>query len=154
METTLRVMDEHEQRAAVVREALSWVGTPYHHAARVKGAGVDCAMLLAEVFEAAGVLGHVEPEPYPNDWHMHRDEERYLAGVERFAAPVEGPPQPGDIVLFKVGRCISHGAIVVLWPQVVHAYVTARAVVLEDAMANQDLARRIVGFWSPWRKNA
>lgn len=30
------------QRAAVVAEARSWIGTPYHNCADVKGAGVDC----------------------------------------------------------------------------------------------------------------
>ena len=38
------------QRAAVVAEARSWIGTPYHHAADVKGHGVDCAMLLIRVY--------------------------------------------------------------------------------------------------------
>ena len=56
-----RVMTEHEQRQAVVAEALTWLGTPYHHRARVKGAGVDCGQLLAAVFEGAGVLRHVDP---------------------------------------------------------------------------------------------
>jgi cell wall-associated NlpC family hydrolase len=31
-------------RAAVVAEARSWLGTPFHHQGRVKAAGVDCAM--------------------------------------------------------------------------------------------------------------
>src|SRR5262249_43477037 len=48
------------RRAAVVAEAESWIGTPFHHAARVKGAGVDCLMLLAEVYERAGIVPHLE----------------------------------------------------------------------------------------------
>jgi cell wall-associated NlpC family hydrolase len=45
------------QRAAVVAEAKTWIGTPYHHAADVKGHGVDCAMLLVRIY---GDLGLVE----------------------------------------------------------------------------------------------
>ena len=36
-------------REAVVTEAKTWIGTPFHHAARIKGAGVDCLMLLSRV---------------------------------------------------------------------------------------------------------
>ncbi len=136
-------------REEVVAEAMSWIGTKYHHAARVKGAGVDCGQLLAAVYEAAGVIPHVQPEPYPSDWHCHRSEERYLAHVEAFAHRIGGPPLPGDLVLYRFGRCISHGAIVVSWPRVLHAYV-GQGVILDDAVANQALASRQVGFWSLW----
>ena len=40
----------HDPRAAVVKEAESWIGTPFHHAARVKGAGIDCLMLPLNPF--------------------------------------------------------------------------------------------------------
>ena len=142
-------MTEAEGRAAVVQEALSWQGTPYHHAARIKGAGVDCGQILAAVFEAAGLVPHIEPDEYPGDWCCHRGEERYLGHVEQYAHRIEGPPLPGDIVLYQWGRCISHGAIVVAWPQVIHAYVR-QGVILDDAVANSALASRQVGFWSVW----
>ena len=138
-----------EARARVVQEALSWLRTPWHHAARVKGAGVDCALLLAEVFERAGVMPRIEPEAYPIDWHLHRDEERYLQTVLQHARPVVAPG-PGDIVLWRLGRCYSHGAIVIDWPQVVHAYRPAREVLLEDISRNSDLVRRQPAFFSPW----
>ena len=57
-------------RQAVIAAAVTWIGTPFHHAARVKGAGVDCLMLLAEVYERAGVAPRVEPPFYVPDWHM------------------------------------------------------------------------------------
>ena len=33
----------------VVRMARTWLGTPYHHQGRVKGAGVDCGGLVIGV---------------------------------------------------------------------------------------------------------
>jgi cell wall-associated NlpC family hydrolase len=136
-------------RGAVVREALKWIGTPYHHEARVMGAGVDCGMLLAEVYEGSAVTPHIVPDSYPHDWHMHRSEERYLAVVERFAHKIDTPPLPGDIALFRYGRCISHGGIVVEWPTIIHSYVS-KGVLVENVEQNADLADRLAGFWSVW----
>src|SRR5438477_6260990 len=92
--------DLYDLRTAVVAEAESWIGTPFHHAARIKGAGTDCLMLLAEVYERAGITGHIDPPFYVPDWHLHRDAERYLEGLVRYARDIPGPPQPGDIALF------------------------------------------------------
>lgn len=143
-----RPLDEKVERLAVVQEALTWLGTPYHHAARVRGAGVDCGMFLAEVYEGAGVMPHVEPDAYPHDWHMHQDAERYLGLVQQHARQVE-TPLPGDIVLYRFGKCISHGAIVTAWPQIVHSYIR-QGVVLDEGERNTVLREAQAGFWSPW----
>jgi len=123
---------EQQERQRVVEEALSWQSTPYHHAARVKGEGVDCLTLLACVWENAGLVPAVTIPYYPKDWMHHRDAERYLEGLLSYCAEIEGPPLPGDIVLWKFGRCYSHGAIVVEWPTIIHA-CAGRNVSLEDA---------------------
>lgn len=139
---------ESDQRAAVVTEAESWIGTPFHHAARVKGAGVDCLMLLAEVYERAGVARHIEPPFYAPDWHLHQGAERYMEGLLHYARPIEGPPRPGDIALFRFGRTYSHGAIVSQWPRLIHAYWTI-GVVWGDASL-YPLKDREVRFFSPF----
>src|SRR5262245_52340350 len=115
-------------RTRVIAEAEAWLRTPYHHMGRVKGAGTDCLMLLAEVFEAAGVIPRVEVPFYPRDWHLHRDAERYLNGLMCYASEITGPPQPGDIALFKFGRCFAHGVIVVSWPRLIHAWWNTGAI--------------------------
>ena len=135
-------------RRRVVVEAESWVGTPFHHAARVKGAGVDCLMLLAEVYERAGVVTRIDPPFYVPDWHMHRDAERYREGLARYAREIEGPPLAGDIALFRFGRTLSHGAIVVQWPRLIHAYWSI-GVVWGDASL-YPLNGREVRFFSPF----
>ena len=127
-------MTEQDERASVVAEALSWQTTPYHHRGRVKGAGVDCLTLLAEVFAGAGLLPRIDIPHYPKDWMHHRDAERYLEGLLQYAIEIETPPQPGDIVLWKFGRCFSHGAIVIEWPMVVHA-CAGRNVSIDNAEA-------------------
>jgi cell wall-associated NlpC family hydrolase len=137
------------QRLLVVAEAESWLRTPYHHMGRVKGGGTDCLMLLAEVYEAAGVLPYVEVPFYPADWNLHRDAERYLDGVMRYACEITGPPRMGDVAVFRFGRCFSHGAIVVSWPRLIHAWWDAGVVA-----GNGDqppLAGRPVRFFDPFK---
>lgn len=139
------------QRLAVIEEARRWLGTPYHHMGRVKGVGTDCLMLLAEVYRTAGVIGEVEVPFYPPDWNLHRDAERYLDGVTAHACEIEGPPGPADVAVFRFGRCYAHGAIVVEWPLLIHAFVGV-GVVHADATSGA-LAGRPVKFFSPFRKD-
>lgn len=138
-----------EQRQAVVAEALSWERTPWHHRARVKGAGVDCGMFVAEVYERTGVVEHIEPGDYPSDWMQHNTESRMLEWAERYCDKIESDPLPGDLVLFEFGLCVSHAAIVIEWPRIIHAYIKARAVVQDDVVGNAALAQRVAGIWRP-----
>lgn len=138
------------EREAVVRVARTWLGTPYHHAGRIKGVGADCLTLLAEVYAEAGVIAPVPPiEHYPPDWHLHRSQERYLEGLMRYAREIPAPPLPGDLAIYKFGRCWSHGAIVVEWPMCIHAYLLDGVVLVEGD--NGKLADHEVRFFSPWR---
>jgi len=165
---------EHEARQAIIAEARSWIGTPYLHQGRVKGVGVDCAMLLLEVYERAGLVPHLElaetvvnPSTeiakYPPDWMLHRDEERYLEIVERFAQRLPDeerlPPLDGDIALYRWGRTISHGAIVDRWPRTIHAYSRSGQVEYGEGDRGEvggpgpDGKPRLAGFWSLWGKS-
>lgn len=109
-------------RAAILAEARSWLNTPYHHRQRVKGAGVDCALLLLAIFAGAGLVEEFAVEDYPRDWMLHRDEDRFRAVVRRYADQIEQHDvQPGDVALYLVGRCFAHGAVIVDWPVVLHA---------------------------------
>src|SRR5208283_5940831 len=101
---------EPAQRAAVVAAARSWIGTPYHHAADVKGVGVDCALILVRVFCDLGLVEPFDPRPYTRDWMVHRDEERYLGFLLARAKIVEAPGA-GDVILFRVGAFYGHGGI-------------------------------------------
>lgn len=136
-----------EQREAVVREARSWLGTSWHHRGRIKGGGVDCGMLLLEVYERCGLIPHVEPGEYPRDWHMHQARPRYLEIVQQYCDPVTNrDPLPADIAVFRWGHCVSHGSIVISWPIIIHAYLE-QGVVLGDAVRDTILSRRYAGCY-------
>ena len=144
---------ERGQRAAVVAAVRAWIGTPYHHAADVKGAGVDCAMLLVRVFCDLGLVEPFDPRPYTRDWMLHRDDERYLGFLLERAREVK-TPEAGDVVLFRFGRCFAHGGIVTAGAPltIVHAFAPARVVLEEDVARNAELAERLgqARFASYW----
>jgi len=130
-------------RNQVVAAARTWIGTPYHHHARVKGAGVDCAQILIAVFAECGLIEEFDPGVYPTDWHMHRGEEMYAAWLDRYGDRVDAP-SPGDVALYRFGRAYSHGGIVV--PEgVIHSYI-GRGVTLTRP-DEEPLAGRPVIYW-------
>ena len=140
------------QRDLVCAIARLWLGTPYHHMGRIKGAGVDCAMFPLEVYREAGMIGEIEVPYYPHDWMLHRSEEVYLGIVQRHAReilPAVGSwkPEAGDLVLYHFGRCWSHGAIVLEWPLIIHA-VVQHGVILSNGENEGILVGRKRRFFS------
>lgn len=113
---------------------------------RARGAGVDCVMLLCEVYEAAGVLPHVVPAYYPIDIMMHRSIEPVLPYMERYGVEVD-QPAAGDAVVYKFGRSYSHAAILVAPGRVIHSlrYVGQ---VLETGIEEGGLANRAPRFFT------
>ena len=77
------------------------------------------------------------------DYRNHR-----LRALLAYAREIPVPPAPGDIALFKFGRVFSHGAIVIEWPRLIHAY-WAIGVVWGDATLHP-LKGREVRFFTPF----
>ena len=134
------------KRAAVIAEALSWIGTPYHHAQAVKGRGVDCVLSLIEWFARAGVIERFDPRPYPASWFLHRDEERFLNGIERYAdrLPDGEEPKPADLALYRFGRCVAHGALILDADFIIHACAIAKRVERRERSA---MLPRLHSYW-------
>ena len=128
----------------IVEEAKTWLGTPFHHRAIIKGVGVDCAHFLIGVYSSLGIVQKFEPADYPPDWHLHQGAEKFLGYIKERATRVHDP-QPGDVVMFKFGRCASHSAIVVEWPRIIHAFIR-QGVVYANAN-DAELHGRVHSFW-------
>lgn len=141
---------ERAQRTDVAVEATNWLGTPYHHQARIKGAGVDCALLLCEVYHAAGIVPFIDPTPYPQNWHIHRNDERYLGFVTQYAKLSKEAPELGDLILFKFGRAFSHACIYMGGERVIHSLVDHG--VMLSSLWEPPLGRRETTVYTFWPK--
>lgn len=127
-------MTGQEIRDKIIKEAVSWIGTPWHHEGRVKGAGVDCGLFILEVFERCGLVPHIDVPHYGLDFMRHSNEEWFLNYILTYAGEL-GPDVehlPGDVIMYKVGKLYAHGAIVKEWPVIIHSSRPCRGVCYEN----------------------
>ncbi len=76
---------------------------------------------------------------------MHQMGQRYLEHVLSVCNEAE-EPQSGNLVLYHFGKCISQGAIVVEWPNIIHSCIHL-VVILQDGTKGS-LACCRAGFFS------
>lgn len=85
-------------RQDIVNEAKRWIGTPFHHQARVRGphGGVDCIGLIAGVAVALGI-----PVCDRIDYARKAHNGELRAALDEQMIRVNGF-EPGDVLLFWV----------------------------------------------------
>lgn len=115
-------------RAAIVAEARSWIGTPYHYRAAVKGVGCDCVGLINAI-RAWVIGGPLEPMPaYSPDFASDRSHAGIMAAGRRFLVPKAPQDRlPGDVVAFRWRRseAVKHAGVLVTPTRMVHADMRA-----------------------------
>ena len=99
-------------------------------------------MLLIGVFHNIGLIPSIRPA-YPPDWHLHRDDERFMGWVEQFGCRVD-EPSSGDVALFRFGRAASHAGILETPDTMIHADMNAGKVERCEVRRWPD---RLVGYW-------
>lgn len=140
---------EEALRLLIVAEALTWKGTPFHHYAAVKGAGVDCLHFIYSPFKELGLIPDIQIPRYDPQWFINRDENRLIEAIMKIGGyEVQPPPRPGDIMVIKIGRVFAHSAIVIDWPMVIHAHPIQKAVRVSNADVYQFFASREKKFFS------
>lgn len=127
--------------AAVAR---GWLGTPFIGGCwpPAKGRGCDCGGLIAGVLAEAGVLPLPAPGAY--DWRAPwgRGDSLYLDLVAAKMAEISAArARAGDVVLYRMGRGWSHGAVVLEWPRAVIHATPGLGVTVQHAHGGR-LARR------------
>ena len=129
----------------VIAVARSWVGTPYHDQASLKGVGCDCLGLARGVWREV-----VGPEPFPippysRDWGETGPREVLAEGARRmmpeFALADLGP---GALILFRMTpRAIAkHVGILTTPDSFIHSY--ERLGVVEEVLT--PIWRRRIAF--------
>jgi len=141
---------EECERQRLLAVAWSLKGTKWVHMGRSEH-GVDCAGFALLSFvnsalippDALGVAGF-----YPQDFMFHNDDERFLRMVEKWMKRVDRKEGlPADITLHRVGKVISHIAIVTDWPNVLHAWRDAERVEGDDVTMGR-LKLTYQGIWT------
>ena len=125
----------------VITAARSWLGTPYHDQASLRGVGCDCLGLARGVWRA--VVGP-EPDPIPpysRDWGETGPHEVLAEGARRVMIEIApGDARPGALVLFRMTpRAIAKHVGILTGPGTfIHAY--ERLGVIEEPLT------------TPWRR--
>ncbi len=138
-------------RQAIIKEAKTWIGTPWRHEAEVKGAGVDCGKLVYCVYRDCGLVDPLDVPSYSRQWMLHKNDEEMLRWAGLIGLNAVPAPLPGDVAVWKVGRTYSHAGIVVDWPLVIHADTVADCVIPAEA-DNSKLSGRAVIFLSRFNR--
>ena len=112
-------------RSQIIAEARSWLGTPYHHQASLKGVGCDCLGLLRGLWRE--IMGE-EPEtppPYAPDWAEASGEETLRDAALRHLTEIPVTAfTGGDVLLFRMSRTApaKHCGIALDEDRMVHAW--------------------------------
>lgn len=150
-------------RLKIIREALSWLNTPYHDHAGCKGFGVDCAYFPLRVYSAAGLIPtDFEPPKYsPQQWlnskvqkdklHLKFEDRTFLDIVLKFAKREIDVSEikPGDFVIYKVAASWTHGGIIINWPDFILHPLKERGVIGSHGLNEGFLKNRPHRFFDP-----
>lgn len=157
--TNAPAMSEQEQRAALVREALTWERTPFAWGQCVKGLGADCGRFVAGALAGAGVkqINLAALPQIPQGWFLHTATgaaSPFVAEILRYAAEYEltpgRRPLAGDIVVAKLGRDWAHSAIVIEWPKVIGCASGFCVTVWRDIHRSPQFGSRALRFFDPF----
>jgi NlpC/P60 family putative phage cell wall peptidase len=114
----------HAMASRIVREARSWIGTPYRHQGALKHAGADCLGLIRGVYRAVYASDPETPPPYSPDWAEASGDEAMAAAARRHLVAIGlDAMAAGDVALFRwrEGHPAKHAGIITAPTTMVHA---------------------------------
>ena len=89
----------------VIAIARSWLGTPYHDQASLKGVGCDCLGLARGIWRDLHGPEPVTPPPYTRDWGEAGGAEVLAEAARRFLLEIPvAEAGPGALILFRMAR--------------------------------------------------
>lgn len=115
--------------AQIVATARTWINTRFHHQARVKGVGCDCAGLVIGVCKELGLS-----EFDKTDYTRHPDGVMLQQVCDDNMSRIRfEDAKPGDVLLFRFEVLPQHLAIIGDYVHgglsIIHAYAPSRKVI-------------------------
>ncbi len=140
----------------IVVQARTWLRTPFHHQARLKGKGCDCLGLIVGVVDELGLKDStgMKLAAYDEVTYSKEPDGAYL--IQKLTGILTEVPiadaRAGDLALFKVRENPQHLAILTDYEGtlgIIHCYAQARRVV-EHRLDDDWKSRLLKVFrWQP-----
>lgn len=130
-------------------EALTWVGTPFAGNSCSKKFGVSCAKLCGALYESAGFSPIDVPEG-PTSHARYNTESIITPFFDGNQAFVSIDPQdrlPGDVLGFRIGKCVHHMGILLSGGRFIHALDHVGVSISTDQDATW--MSRLINVWRP-----
>jgi cell wall-associated NlpC family hydrolase len=132
--------------------AQSWLGTPFHPHAAIRGVGVDCVHLLAEICREPDLFAGYELPRYTMDGGDHTDASQVLSWLEahprfRRIDLASEALAAGDLITFRLGRVAHHVGPILSQKTFLHAIRDCG--VLESRIDEKTYARRLLQAYRP-----
>jgi len=140
----------------VLAAGRTWLRTPFHWEASLKGVGADCKGLLGGAARECGFPEGNTMEAVLVGYARHIDEAKLLAGLDRLFDRVPcdlGQAEPGDVLAFRIRDRVQHLGLYGgdgTRHTVLHAYSGNPSMVLEMPLERM-WTKRLAGVWR-WRE--
>jgi len=134
----------------VVAAARSWLGTPYHDQASLKGVGCDCLGLVRGVWREVVGPEPLPVPPYSRDWGETGPQEVLVEVAAKVMLPADVERiEPGMLLLFRMrdDAIAKHCGIATGHRTFVHAY--ERLGVIEEPLTEAWRRRVAFVYWWP-----
>lgn len=146
-EATLSVRIRRHQ---IIQIARTWIGTPYHHQASLRGVGVDCIGLVRGVYRELYGTEAQDVPAYSGDWGDSNGNEDLLEAGRRnlVEIPLEDAGV-GDVVALRwvASSVAKHAVILSEDDRMIHAY--DRSLVAEVCISDWWRRKMVAAFQFP-----
>jgi cell wall-associated NlpC family hydrolase len=144
-----------DRKLGLIREARSWLRTPFRDHWAMKGVGCDCVGFAHAVFVSVRAIPPIQFPAYALDEGSHSNQsklERVLIECGSFAevwhrdGSTELPPLiHGDLLGFHLGRSVHHMGLLLGAPQFIHALQNYG--VIESTISDPTYRRALASVW-------
>lgn len=138
------------RRHQIIQIARTWIGTPYHHQASLRGVGVDCIGLVRGVYRELYGSEAQDVPAYSGDWGDSNGNEDLLEAGRRnlVEIPLEDAGV-GDVVALRwvASSVAKHAVILSEDDRMIHAY--DRSLVAEVCISDWWRRKMVAAFQFP-----